>query len=222
MAQKLNVLMIDDHALILEGYKTVLNDFSEKEAIDLEIDSVLNCDDALHLIKNSHVSYDFVFLDIGLPPSRDGKILSGEDLGKVIQEQFPDSKIIVLTMFSDSLRLISILKNLSPDGFLIKSEIDPQEFLKAFVEVRNGGKCFSPFIIRLLQKQVTSDIILDQNDRQILFHLSSGVRTKDLVDKLPLSLASIEKRKRVLKEKFGVEGEGDLALINSAKNNGFL
>lgn len=218
----MKILMVDDHALILEGYKTVLKDFSAKEGVDLEIDTALNCDEAIQLVQTSGRIYDYIFLDIGLPSSADGKILSGEDLGLEIQKKFPEAKFIVLTMYSESLRLINIIKNLNPAGFLIKSEIDPQEFLKAFLQVREGKNFYSPSIVDLLKKQVTSNVLLDQNDREILYYLSIGIRTKDLVEKLPLSLPSIEKRKRALKEKFGVEGEGDLALINCARKNGFL
>ena len=125
-------------------------------------------------------------------------------------------------MYSDNLRLINILKNLNPAGFLIKSDVTPDEFLLAFNKVRKGDVHYSQSITRITRKHITSNIVLDENDRSILFHLADGVRTKDLVEIVPLSLAAIEKRKKMMKEIFGVEKGGDLALINSARNMGFI
>ena len=61
-----------------------------------------------------------MFLDISVPPSKDKKLLSGEDVGLMINRVFPSSKIIVSTTFNDNYRIQSILKNMNPDGFLIK------------------------------------------------------------------------------------------------------
>ena len=224
MAEKIKILMVDDHSLILEGYKRTLLDENEDSKLDIQIELALNCDEAYTKIKQSIYfgPYDIIFLDINLPPSSDQKFLSGEDLGLEVKKTSPTTSLIVLTMFSESLRLISILKNLDPDAFLIKSDIDPQEFLKAFHKVRNGKVHYSQSITEMMRKQVTSDIILNEHDRSILYHLSEGIRTKDLVNKVPLSLASIEKRKRMMREMFEVEREGDLALINKARKMGFL
>ena len=65
---------------------------------------------------------DIVFLDIKLPPSKDGKILSGEDLGIKINQLLPDTKIIISTTFNDNYRIHNILENINPDGFLIKND----------------------------------------------------------------------------------------------------
>jgi hypothetical protein len=69
---------------------------------------------------------------------------------------------------------------------------------------------------------VSNDLLLDDNDKKILYHVSIGTRTKDMVDFINLSLAGIENRKRQLKVIFGVEKQNDLALVNEARNRGFL
>ena len=216
--------MIDDHSLILEGYKSKIQESFSDDELNFIIDTAQDCDEASVKIEKSVSSsnYDIVFLDINLPPSKDKKFLSGEDLGKEIKKNAPDTSLIVLTMYSENMRLINILKNLNPEGFLIKSDITPQEFLKAFNKVREGEVHYSKSIIEIMRKQLTSDVVLDEYDRNILFHLAEGVRTKDLVDIIPLSLAAIEKRKKILKEIFEVENNGDLALVSQARKKGFL
>lgn len=224
MNNVVKILMIDDHSLILEGYKSKLQESFTDDELNFIIDTAQNCEEAYEKIEKSLSSskYDIVFLDINLPPSKNKKILSGEDLGKEIRNYSPDTSLIVLTMYSENMRLINILRNLNPEAFLIKSDITPQEFLKAFNKVREGEVHYSKSIIEIMRKQLTSDVVLDEYDRNILFHLAEGVRTKDLVDIIPLSLAAIEKRKKILKEIFEVQNNGDLALVSQARKKGFL
>ena len=66
------------------------------------------------------------------------------------------------------------------------------------------------------------DLNVDKIDRQIFYELSLGTRTKDLPEVVPLSIAGVEKRKRLLKEKFDVEEQGDKALIIKAREMGFI
>lgn len=225
MAEVLKVLMVDDHPLILEGYKSKLIEyFGPLPDLRLVIDTAFDCQVAHERILDSVTNdfYDIAILDINLPPSKNGKILSGEDLGLEIQKLSPKTHIIVLTMYYDNLKLINILKNLNPAGFLIKSDVTPDEFLIAFNKVLKGDVHYSQTITRVTRKHIASNIVLDESDRSILYHLAEGIRTKDLADKVHLSLATIEKRKKMMKEIFAVENGGDLALINAARKMGFL
>ncbi|MBZ9731164.1 response regulator [Salegentibacter sp. JZCK2] len=224
MKKRLKILMIDDHSLIIEGYKSILQEDSKDDDFVLIIDTAHDCGEANQkIIKSLNDGlYDIVFLDINLPSSIDKKFLSGEDLGQEIRKVSPLTSLIVLTMYSENIRLMNILKNIDPEAFLIKSDITPTEFIKAFRKVLIGKVHYSQSIINLMRRQLTSEIILNENDRAILYYLAEGVRTKDLVVKVPLSLAAIEKRKKFLKEIFEVEDGGDLALINGAKKKGFL
>ena len=59
-------------------------------------------------------------------------------------------------------------------------------------------------------------------DRKILYELSIGSRMKDLPNYIPLSVASIEKRKRQLRKVFGVKNKGDRELILKAREIGVI
>lgn len=221
MIKTINILMIDDHPIILEGYRNVLRVSGGPSKF--RIDTANSCDEAYLRIKNSEKRpYDIVFLDIGLPPSRNEEFLCGEDLGLMIKETSPDTKIIVLTMFNDNIRLLSILKNLNPQGFLIKSDVTPSVFLEAFHHVLEGREYSSNTIEVLMRKRVINDFTMDKEDHQILMHLSRGLRTNALPEVIPISLASIEKRKKNLREIFKVDDGRDIVLINKARELGFL
>ncbi|WP_417887123.1 response regulator [Zunongwangia sp.] len=218
---QITVLLIDDHSLILEGYKNILlND----QIINYKIDTALNCQEAyqkLNSAKKGYFFYDVVCVDMNLPAFEEEELYSGEDLGILIRNWFPDSKLVVLTMHTDNFRIYNILKNLKPDTFLLKGDISPQEFELALRKTTKGEIYYSHSINSMMRLTLSNDFVLDKIDRTILYYLSKGIKTRRLSEFIPLSLAGIEKRKRVMKEIFDVEG-GDYVLIEHAKKHGFL
>ena len=224
--KKYSVLIIDDHPLISEAYKTAFNFYAnQNEEITFSIKTAEDCDNGFRLINDyakKNIDLHIVFLDIKLPPSADGKIVSGEDLGLKINKLLPNTKVIVSTTFNDNYRIHSIFKSLNPDGFLIKNDITPQELIDTIDTVINDPPYYSKTVVKLLRKQVANDFILDNIDRKILYELSLGTRMKDLPSVLPLSIAGIEKRKRHLQEIFNIKGGGDKELLLVAKEKGFI
>ena len=110
----LNVLIIDDHPQIAQSYKLGLKRIeNDSEDYTFNITEASTIDRAYTLIvEHSTITYDLIFLDIKLPASKDGKLLSGEDLGLKIREHSPDSKIIVATTYNDNLRINNLFKSL--------------------------------------------------------------------------------------------------------------
>jgi DNA-binding NarL/FixJ family response regulator len=219
----IKVLIVDDHPMIIEGYKNALLRINSDQ-MTLRIDTADSCDTAFDKIKNASTGsqYDVVFLDIKLPPSSDGKIISGEDLGIKVKELLPETKVVILTMFNNNFRIHNILKNINPDGFLVKSDVTSDELMRAFQVVLTDPPYYSHTVTKLLRTRIINEVVLDDIDRNILFHLSKGIKTKNLTEYIPLSLAAIEKRKRHLKEVFDVEKKGDESLLEQARNTGFL
>jgi DNA-binding NarL/FixJ family response regulator len=224
--KKTLVLIIDDHPLICDAYVNALN-FIEKENSETSFKITLthNCDDAIAKIKessNRKLKYELIFLDIKLPPSKDKKILSGEDLGLTINKLLPDSKVIVSTTYNDNYRIYSLMKNLNPDGLLIKNDITANELVNAINLVLTSPPYYSSSVSQTIRNEMLNDLLLDKIDRRLLYELSIGTKTKDLPMTLPLSIAGIEKRKRNLKNVFDVSGLEDKDLVNKAKEKGFI
>lgn len=225
MKGKYKVLIVDDHPIICNSYKDAFDEVNAQYAdLNIQIEVALDCDSAQEKINNTWVEkgYDMVFLDIRLPASRDRKLVSGEDLGELIREVQPEAKIIVATTFNDNFRMQNIFKSLNPEGFLIKNDIDTKELTTAITHVMEGRPYYSSTVSALFRKQMTNSVNVDKIDRQMLYELSMGTRMKELPDLLPLSMAGIEKRKRILKQKFDVEDQGDKALILKAREMGFI
>ena len=219
------VLIIDDHPLIIDSYKSALHFLSAKnDQLDFKIDIAADCDSAVEKIASqaNNNKFDLIFLDIKLPPSKDGNILSGEDLGIKIKELLPKVKIIVSTTYNDNYRLYGIFTSINPDGFLIKNDVSAKQLVSAIKVVILDPPYYSKTVIQMLRKQLSTEFVLDRVDRKILYELSVGTKMKDLPSTLPLSIAGIEKRKRHLKEIFDVVKKDDRELLKKAKDSGFI
>ena len=223
MEEHYKILMVDDHPMIIEGYQNTLL-ATKKEHQHLTIDIANTCDMANQLIRKSadEDPYNICFFDIKLPPSEDGLITSGEDLAKIARVYLPNAKVIILTMFNESYRIHNIIKEISPEGLLIKSDLTSSELAEAFQKILVNPPYYSSTVSGFLKTTQTTDIYLDDINRKMLHLLSQGVKTKSLKDYINLSMSGIEKRKKQLKLLFDVEDGKDETLLNNAREKGFL
>jgi len=220
--QEHSVLIIDDHPLIAEVYENALLNLAAKNNThEFAITIVNNCDKAIEHIRNA-TAIDLMFLDINLPKSTDEQFLSGEDLGIEIRKVLPETKIIVSTTYNDNYRIHNILKSINPDGFLIKNDINRKDLVAAIEAVLEGIPSFSKTVLNILRTHINHDFFVDKIDRDILYELSIGTKMIDLPTVIPLSKGGIESRKRKLKENFNIENEDDKALVQLAKEKGFI
>ncbi|ETN96152.1 response regulator [Zhouia amylolytica] len=219
-------LLIDDHPIIRSSYKEAAKLVANTlEGVSFIFEEAGNCDEAIskvNVLAKSGVKNCLVFLDISLPASKDKSIVSGEDLGIWINKKLPQSKIIVSTAFNDNYRIHNILKNLNPDGFLVKNDTTPKELINAISDIVSDPPYYSKTVLKLLRKESSNDYLLDEIDRKLLYELSQGTLMKELPDILHLSMAGVEKRKRQLKLIFDVESTSDRELLSIARVKGFI
>lgn len=226
MKRELKMLMVDDHPVIIEAYRNILASNRIADNYDFKIDTAFNCDEAIEKInqaaKNTH--YEILFLDIQLPPSADGSIISGEDLAVYARKLLPKSKILILTTFNDNHRIQNILKTAQPDALLIKDDLTSKELLKALNAIVHGDTYYSITVTKNIKKKSVNidEAILDDINRKIIFFLSKGIKTKDLTNHINLSLSAIEKRKGQIRNIFELEKSSDEEILKEAKKRGFI
>lgn len=221
--QEIKILMVDDHPMIIEGYQNTLMATKNEDQV-LLIDTAGNCDAANDLLQKAakNKPYDICFFDISLPSSSDGQITSGEDLAKITRDIMPNTKIIILTMFNESFRIYNIIKEVSPDGFLIKSDLTSMELAEAFQHILKSPPYYSSTVNEYLKKTITSEVYIDDINRKILHLLSKGIKTRSLREHIDLSMSAIEKRKKQMKLLFSITDGKDESLLDEARKKGFL
>ena len=219
---KNNILIVDDHPFIIEGYKNAITRYNPKE-FEFLISQAKDCESAYNIITDPNTTvFDIAFLDISMPPYEEKGIYNGEDLAKLISEYMPSCKIILLTMYTELLKIKTIIKTINPSGLVIKNDLTFDELLFAFDKVLKGKTYYSESVLKMLNLSEEDTIEIDQFDKQILFHLSKGTKLNDIPQYIPISLGAIERRKINLKELLKVEEGSDIELVREAKNRGLL
>ena len=221
MKSPIQILIVDDHPFIIEAYKNAINKYGQK-GFEFVVTQANNCKTGYENITDSSKHFDIAFFDISMPEYAEKGIYSGEDLAMLMKTQMPNCKVILLTMHTELLKINNIIKNINPSGLIIKNDLTFDELLFAFDKIINNESYYSQTVIKLVGQAQYNNIELDVFDKQILFHLSKGVKTKDLPTYIPLSLSAIEKRKLNIREILEVAGGTDVDLIREAKNKGVI
>ncbi|MCG8812002.1 response regulator transcription factor [Tenacibaculum finnmarkense] len=219
--KKKSILIIDGCPLICEAYKSILHSINKKDSYCFDTKMAHCMPSAYRIIKNK-IPLDILILELKFPLHDNQEKLSGENLAITIRRTLPNTKIIIATTFDDNFRIHSIFKTINPDGFILKKDLTSSEFKRAIHSVINEDPFYSKSILKLLRKEISSNFSIDSMDRKILYELSIGARMIDMPNYIPLSAASIEKRKRHLKKVFNVKDKGDRELILIAKEKGFI
>jgi DNA-binding NarL/FixJ family response regulator len=219
---KNNVLIVDDHPFIIEGYKNAITRYNPKD-FEFLISQAKDCESAYNIITNPDTTvFDIAFLDISMPPYEEKGIYNGEDLAKLISEYMPSCKIILLTMYTELLKIKTIIKTINPNGLVIKNDLTFDELLFAFDKVIKNEIYYSQSVLKMLAQSEEDSIEVDQFDKEILFHISKGTKLSDIPHYIPISLGAIERRKLKLKELMKIEEGSDIDLVREAKNKGLL
>lgn len=219
----MNILIIDDHPLNVDSYTALL---STIETIEKPIFyRAYNCKEAFETIQklsSSNTPIDIAFLDVSLPAYEDQNIYSGEDIGKLLQQQYHNCKIVIISMHSEPVWVNRIIKKLNPNGFLSKNDMDYKGFSKIIKLINNDKNYYSKSIIEAQKEFMFKNLDWDEHDSKILQLIAEGIKTKILPDYIPLSLSSIEKRKANLKKQLLFNGGSDKELIKAAKEMGLF
>ncbi|WP_458628578.1 DNA-binding response regulator [Winogradskyella sp. PC D3.3] len=164
----------------------------------------------------------FVFLILAYLDSEDGKYTSGEDLALLAKRLMPRAKVVILTMFNETYRIHNIIKEIDPDGFLIKSDLTSMELADGFQQILKSPPYYSSTVSHYTKKTISSDIYVDDINRKILHLLSQGIKTKNLKAYIGISTSAIEKRKKQLKILFSIDDGKDETLLKEAREKGYL
>lgn len=205
-----NLIIVDDHPVVLNGLKTIL---SRIEHINI----VKTLTTGLSCLESPNLSHtDIILMDIFLPD------MNGIDLCLKIKKKFP--KIIILAMSSQSERSIvmQMVKN-GANGYLLKSA-NEEEFRQCINKAIHGNLAFSHEVEEIVNKAGINDMKniprLTKREKEILELLIKGKSTMEISETLFLSFLTVQTHRRNLLNKFQVKNV--IELINFAKENGLL
>lgn len=210
----IHILIVDDHEIIHRGLKELL--LSETEYQIKE-----HAYSGLEAIEKSRkIKPDIIFMDISMPD------MNGIEATKVIKQESPKSKIIILTQHDEPEYVFQALKE-GASGYILKNTSTEQlvyamqEVLadKRFLNEEITQKFLSATLTeREKLKSSISGIYLTKREKEILKLISEDFNNNQIADKLSLSLRTIETHRRNIMQKFKVNTVVGL-LKAAAKNN---
>lgn len=214
-----SVLIVEDEPLTCHALKMALDEISQNQpGLEFKVAIRHTYNDALDFIKTENEVH-LALLDFRLGPDSSA---TGFDFAKFLKISASKAKILFLTSISDRYHYYTIFREINPEGFIIKSELDFKGIESALSRVVAGETYFSPSIQDFLGKEMSVSKEIEDVDRRLLFLLSKGAGTRELSEELKLSVSGVEWRKRRLARLFGLDSGQTHPLIESAKTKGLL
>jgi DNA-binding NarL/FixJ family response regulator len=214
----LTVFMADDHNLVMEAYKKVFSyNNSKLKNYDFNFHTVKNCKDGYDYLILSGDKTDLALLDISMPMYPEKNIMSGEDLAKLLQKINPKCKIILLTMHPESLKAMSIINEINPDGLIIKNDLNFKKLQKAVNAVLlENHNYYSESIIEYLNSIQTDKIFIDLLDKQIIHYLREGILPEDIPLHTPTSMQQVVDKIALMKSLLGIPNATEQEFLKTA------
>jgi DNA-binding NarL/FixJ family response regulator len=209
----IRVAIVDDHPIVTNGLKKILNDFSHLQVVAIYITGNAMLQDI------GQSKPDVLLLDMNLPD------LEGPELARQVIKKHPQTKIIVLTSSDITIQVKKML-NIGCMGYLLKDS-DDATIVQAIETVYEGGKFLSPVI----QQRLVDDMfkskqndkqhtLLTRREKEVLKLITQEFTNQEIADKLFISLHTVDNHRSSLLQKLNVKNTA--GLVKKAIENGLV
>lgn len=191
-----NILLVDDHPFILDTYVTMLKNTNSFKFENFF--GATSIEKALSII-DVEPKIDIAFFDISMPKKGISNMEDGIDLALYFKSKHPFAKVVFITMHTEFHVLLKAIHLINPEVFISKNDVDTFTFSSLLNSLKSDKTFYSTEMLEIYNWAKQTQIKLDVYDFQILNLTKKGIKTKELIEYLPLSLSAIEKRKSNIK-----------------------
>jgi len=211
-------------ALLLEDMpesQEMLREVAQAAFPGIRVCCVADVASALKMIQQ--FQFDLALIDLSLP---DG---NGTTVIEAMAARFPDSVIVVATIFDDDDHLFPALRA-GAQGYLLKDQA-PEQLVKQLCGISDGHPPLSPSVARRLldhfrieqespMNKVTEDILLTPREREVLVQLTRGISTADIGEVMGISRHTVSDHIKNIYRKLNISSRAEAAM--QAKNMGLV
>jgi DNA-binding NarL/FixJ family response regulator len=210
----INILIADDHQLLIDGIKANLADIED-------FNFIAEANNGYQVLERleSGIAVDVILMDINMP------MLDGLECTKKVSKQFPEVKVIALSQYDEKRFVKWMVKN-GASGYLLK-DADKDNLEKAIRAVHAGEKYFCDRLsLRLVTQELkmenTRDLFPKLTDREveILNLICREFSSQEIADKLFISFHTVESHRANLMHKAGAKNTA--GLVRWAVENDFI
>ena len=209
----INLLLADDHDIMLDGYTSILSSETNIKIVGRanngrEVITALETD-----------TCDVVMLDINMPK------MDGVETARHLKKYKPAIKIIILSMLND-IAYIKELVSIGIDGYLLKN-CDKRTFVTAINAVARGNTFFDETIKKVIDSGYKADfsvnenkVVLSEREIEIVRMIALGMTSKQIADELFLSPHTVQTHRKNINFKLQISNPVELTLF--AKKQGLI
>ena len=198
--KKINIAIVDDHSLFLEGLTSLLKDIEN-------FNILITASSAKELLNQPNLAIiDVLISDISMPE------IDGIALSQTIKKQFPSIKILILSMHEET-QIIKALIKTKVDGYLFKNA-DKELLISAITSIAQGILFFSEeiknkilFTNEVGSESTTKAILpkLSTREKEVLDLIAKGLTINQIAETLFISQHTVVSHKQKLFYKFNVD-----------------
>ncbi len=202
----IRVMLADDHVLVREGTRRLLE-------AEPDIEVIAEAGDGISAVEQAVASQpDVLIIDVAMPG------MSGIEATRQIKQQLPNVAVLALTAYDDDQYVLALL-NAGAAGFLLK-DVRGQELVTAVRSVHRGEAVLQPAIaVRALRQAVShrSSTVsmppLSDREMEVLREAARGLPNKDIARRLNLSVRTIHTHLGNIFAKLGVGSRTEAVLL---------
>jgi DNA-binding NarL/FixJ family response regulator len=186
MNEKVNLILADDHQIIIDGLQFMLS--NEKNITVLQ--TFNNTNDVLNYLEKSNESINFLITDINMPT------VSGIELCRLVKAKYSHIKVLILSMYS-SKEIIKESVLAEADGYMLKNG-GKDKLLEAIFKISNDGTYYSEEIIPIIythfntEKKALQNLAqLSEREKEILILIAKEFSSEQIAEKLFISIKTV-------------------------------
>ena len=202
MSDPIRVLVVDDHVIVRNGLAQLLATTDEFELVGTAGDGR----QAVGMVQE--LRPDVVLMDLSMPD------MDGVEATHAITRSMPDTKIVILSSFSEHQRVLAAL-DAGAEGYVLK-HADPEQILAAITAVHRGGAPIDPQVARVLLDVKRGGAAvrgpLTDREEEVLRLVQSGLANKQIGRQLGISERTVKAHLTKIFSTLGVTDRSQAAL----------
>lgn len=190
-----NLLLVDDHQMLLDGVKSLLRKNDRFQVVD----EALSAESGLAKLR-SGLEVDIVITDIGLTG------MNGLEFTKMLKKDFPELKVLVLSMHDDR-GIISEILEVEADGYILKNS-GKAELVNALQQIADNSTYYSREVLQIMmqnmrhEKQVTHEKAqLTEREVEVLKLICEELSSQQIAERLFISKRTVDTHRQNILEK---------------------
>ncbi len=207
--EKITLAIVDDHQIVIDGLKSLLEGHPD---FIVKIES--NHPEKMEKIL-SEVKVDILLTDIMMP------VMNGAELAKMVKTNFPDIKILALSMSGQGDLVNQMIDDSDISGYVLKN-LGKQELINALEKIAAGGVYFSDEVLEEMmkaseRKKTNDEVQLTVREIEIIRLIEKENNNKQIAETLFISERTVETHRKNIFRK--TKTSGLIGLIKYAYEN---